>query len=214
MNSSVPDTVGSPTGSADPGFPARTFTVLESGTAGTLSTAPRSRLRSASATQPLTGHSRPGSALPPSGSAGLPGRRASGPRGSRCSAGPGLGGKDPQGSAGRPFPLPRPSVWLAGTHRPRLGSDDPTGMGSVWRGLCDPRTHRDIKFPPPTPTPATSSLANLTSRIRGRSRKILSEHPLLGACDLQGFLPPRNPVPGRCCLGLSCQKLLLINAGA
>lgn len=201
MNSSVPDTVGSPTGSADPGFPARTFTVLASGTAG--DTEHRSEQpaqlcqRRTAADRPR----RPGSALPPSGSAGLPGRGASGPRGSRCSAGPGLGGKDPEGSAGRPFPLPRPSVWLAGTHRPRLGSDDPTGMGSVWRGLCDPRTHRDIKLSAPTPTPATSSLANLTSRIRGRSRKVLSEHPLLGACDLQGFLPPRNPVPGRCCPG-------------
>lgn len=35
-SSTGPDTVGSPTGFADPGFPARTFTELESGTAKAL----------------------------------------------------------------------------------------------------------------------------------------------------------------------------------
>lgn len=148
----------------------------------------RSRLRSASASEALTGHGRPGSALLPSGSAGLPGRRASGPRGSGCSVGPGLGGKDPEGSAGHPFPPPCPapaSGWLAHTDH-----DLEAVTLREWGGLCDPRTHRDAKLPPPThPLRLPCPIANLTSRIRGRSWKVLSEHPLRGACDLKG-LPP------------------------
>lgn len=43
-SSTGPDTVGSPTRSADPGFPARTFTELESGTVRALRLAPLCQL--------------------------------------------------------------------------------------------------------------------------------------------------------------------------
>lgn len=72
--SSVPDTLGSPTCSKDPGVPVRTFTVLESGTARALRPTLLCRLRSVSSSEAFAAHRRPGSALPPSGSAGLPGR--------------------------------------------------------------------------------------------------------------------------------------------
>lgn len=176
-NSSVPDTVECPTGSADPSFSERTFTVLVPGTAGTRSpllsagSAPLAPERSSQATAALAPPSR------------LPAPRAFrvavalGPRGSGSPSWASFG----EGPSGRrsesltPPQPPRPSVWLAGTETEtmtwkREPCGDP-GEDFVSRGPAAP--HRHPGYP-----------ALYLSRNPGSSWKVLSEHPLRWVCDL------------------------------